>query len=48
MENGGRGTEKTPIVLGLPLSRKRKSDFMKAQVLSAVNGDAIAEFAKKR
>ena len=42
----GRGTDKTPAVIGLSLDEKGRPGFVKAKVLSGVNGDAIAEFAE--
>jgi len=42
----GRGTDKTPVVVGLSLDEKGKPEFIKAQVLEAVNGDSVSEFAE--
>jgi transposase-like protein len=42
----GRGTDKTPVVIGLSLVNGQPG-FVKAQVLPAVNGDSIAAFAEK-
>ena len=42
----GRGTDKTPVVVGLSLVNG-KPRYVKAQVLSAVDGDSIAGFAEK-
>lgn len=43
----GRGTDKTPVVIGLSLDEEGQPGFVKAQVLSAVDGNAIASFAEK-
>jgi transposase-like protein len=40
----GRGTDKTPIVIGLSLVNGQPG-YIKAQVLPAVDGDSITEFA---
>jgi len=42
----GRGTDKTPVVIGLSLVDGRPS-FVKAQVLPAIDGDSIAMFSEK-
>jgi len=41
----GRGTDKTPVVIGLSLVNGRPG-FVKAQVLPAVDGDSICDFAE--
>ncbi len=41
----GRGTDKTPVVVGLSLGEKGEPEFIKAQVLETVDGKSLSEFA---
>jgi transposase-like protein len=41
----GRGTEKTPVVVGLSLDRSGRPEFIKAKVLGKVDGASIASVA---
>jgi len=43
----GRGTDKTPVVVGLSLDEKGCPEFIKAQVLETVSGDSVAAFAEE-
>ena len=43
----GRGSGKTPVVVGLSLGEKGEPVYCKAQVLESVNGEAIKAFAKQ-
>ena len=43
----GRGTDKTPVVVGLSLDEEGRPEFIKAQILEKVDGVSIAEFAKE-
>lgn len=43
----GRGTEKTPVVLGLSLDEKGRPCYLRAQVMPTVDGDSIAGFSKQ-
>jgi transposase-like protein len=42
----GRGTDKTPVVIGLSLGGDKRPKYLRAQVIKAVNGDALLEFAE--
>jgi len=42
----GRGTDKTPVVVGLSLDEEGRPQFIKAQVLERVDGGSLVEFAK--
>jgi transposase-like protein len=41
----GRGTEKTPVVIGLSLDEKGKPNYVRAQVVAAVDGKNLLEYA---
>jgi len=43
----GRGSDKTPVVVGLSLGEKGEPVYCKAQVLDSVDGEAIKAFAKQ-
>ena len=43
----GRGSDKTPVVVGLSLGKKGEPIYCKAQVLDKVDGEAIIAFAKQ-
>jgi len=43
----GRGTDKTAVVFGVSFDRNGKCEYLKAKVVSEVDGDAIAGFAKE-
>jgi transposase-like protein len=43
----GRGSDKTPVVVGLSLGEKGEPVFCKAQVLESVDGESIKAFAKQ-
>jgi transposase-like protein/predicted RNA-binding Zn-ribbon protein involved in translation (DUF1610 family) len=43
----GRGTDKTPAVIELELDEQGRPVYMKAEVVEVVNGETIAEIAKR-
>lgn len=43
----GRGSNKTPVVVGLSLGTNGKPGYLRAQVVESVTGASIAEFAAK-
>ena len=43
----GRGTDKTPVMTGLSLDAQGRPGFIHMQVIDAVNGDAVKDFAEK-
>jgi transposase-like protein len=43
----GRGTEKTPAIIELELDEQGRPQYMKAEVVEAVNGEIISEIAKR-
>jgi len=43
----GRGTDKTPVIVELELDEQGRPMFIKAEVVEAVNGETIAEIAKR-
>jgi len=42
----GRGTDKSPVLIGLSLDGKGRPKFIRAQVLGRVDGSSIASFAE--
>jgi transposase-like protein len=42
----GRGTEKTPVVIGLSLGKNGKPEYVRAQVIKAVDGKELIGFAE--
>lgn len=42
----GRGTDKTPVAVGLSLDDDGRPQFIKAAILEKVDGDAVAAFAE--
>jgi transposase-like protein len=42
----GRGTDKTPVVIGLSLGENNRPEFVRAQVIDAVDGESLLEFAE--
>ena len=43
----GRGTDKTAVVFGVSFDEKGRCEYMKAKVVSEVDGDVIAEFTRE-
>lgn len=43
----GRGTDKSPVVVGLSLDEAGRPEFIKAKVLKKVDGTSITDFAEK-
>jgi transposase-like protein len=43
----GRGTDKTPVMTGLSLDLQGRPQYVHMQVLNAVNGAAVLDFAEK-
>jgi transposase-like protein len=41
----GRGSDKTPVVIGLSLGKKGEPEYCKAQVLNRADGEAVKAFA---
>jgi transposase-like protein len=42
----GRGTDKTPVVIGLSLDEQGRPGYVKAQVIASVDGDSLLKFAE--
>jgi len=43
----GRGTDKTPVFVGLSLDENGKPEYMKAKVIESVNGETVCKFAEE-
>jgi len=43
----GRGTDKTPVVIGLSLGENNRPEYVRAQVIETVDGESLLEFAEK-
>jgi transposase-like protein len=43
----GRGTDKTPAVIGLQLDEQGRPEYVKIEVVEAIDGETIAEIAKR-
>jgi transposase-like protein len=42
----GRGTDKTPVVIGLSLGENDRPEFVRAQVIGSVDSESLLEFAE--
>jgi len=43
----GRGTDKTPVVIGLSLDEKGRPEYVRAQIIPSVDGDSLLTFAQQ-
>jgi len=43
----GRGTDKTPVVVALSLDEKGRPQYLRAELIDAVDGDSLTEFADR-
>jgi transposase-like protein len=43
----GRGTDKTPVIIELELDEQGRPEYMKAEVVDAINGETIVDMAKR-